>query len=268
MTFIKNLDLFTMPLEQFEVVPVTIFGTFLKDINFSNVALMVLILFVLTLACYNALVNDVTNNSELKNKGFFIVPNRWQVFFEKLHTVLLSLVVENIKDKKAQEYFPLIFFTFLFIFSLNLIGLIPFTYTLTSQLAMMITMSTAMFIGINIIGVRKHKLQYFSLFLPSGTPIILGLLLVPIELLSFLFKPVSLAVRIFANMMAGHTLLKVIAGFAITLMAHSGVALVGSYAIILLLVPVLFLEFAVAIIQAFVFSILVCSYIDTAMNLH
>ena len=151
---------------------------------------------------------------------------------------------------------------------MNLVGLIPFSFTLTSHIIVTFAFALILFIGINIIGVKKFGIQYFSLFLPPGTSIVLSLLLVPIELISYIFKPVSLSIRLFANMMAGHTLLKVIAGFGFTLMNLGGGLFFLHYLPLLLLIPLLGLELAVALIQTFVFSILICIYLNDALNLH
>jgi len=126
----------------------------------------------------------------------------------------------------------------------------------------------SIFIGINIICVKKHGLKFFSLFLPPGTSIALAFLLVPIEFISYVFKPVSLSIRLFANMMAGHTLLKVIAGFAFTLMSNAGILFLVHYCPLLILIPLIGLELAVALIQSFVFTILICIYINDSINLH
>lgn len=182
--------------------------------------------------------------------------------------MILTLVHENIKDKKSQFFFPLVFSIFLLLLSLNLIGLIPYSFTLTSHLIVTLSLSLSIFIGINIICVKKHGINFFSLFLPSGTSVVLAFLLVPIELLSYIFKPISLSIRLFANMMAGHTLLKVIAGFAFALMSKVGFLFFLHYIPILILIPLFALEFAVALIQSFVFSILICIYINDVLNLH
>lgn len=152
--------------------------------------------------------------------------------------------------------------------SLNLIGLVPYSFTLTSHLIVTLALSLSVFIGINIVCARLHGLNMFSLFLPSGTPITLALLLVPIELISYIFKPISLSIRLFANMMAGHTLLKVIAGFAYTLMGNTGILFLMHYVPLLILIPLFGLELGVALIQSFVFSILVCIYLNDSINLH
>jgi len=150
---------------------------------------------------------------------------------------------------------------------LNLIGLFPYSFTLTSHIIVTLTLSVSTFIGINIISLKKYKLNFFSLFLPSGTSFVLALLLVPIEIISYLVKPISLAIRLFANMMAGHTLLKVIVGFANTLMLAGGIYFIIHYVPLLILIPLFGLELGVALIQSFVFAILICIYINDSTNI-
>jgi len=160
--------------------------------------------------------------------------------------------------------------TFFFILSLNLFGILPFTFTITSELIITFAFSLAIFLGIQIIAVLTHKLQFFSLFFPSGVSVYLALLLVPIEIISFICKPISLSIRLFANMMAGHTLLKVIAGFVWVFIGISSVhVLIISILFSIILLAILFaLETGVALIQAFVFAVLLSIYVNDILNLH
>jgi len=151
---------------------------------------------------------------------------------------------------------------------MNLIGLIPYSFTVTSHFIVTLSLSLSIFIGMNIISVKTHGLNFFSLFFPAGTSILLGFLLVPVELISYIFKPLSLAIRLFCNMMAGHTLLKVFAGFSFSLMSCTGVLFLLQYVPLLILIPLFGLELFVALIQAFVFSLLTCIYLNDALNLH
>jgi len=182
--------------------------------------------------------------------------------------MVLSMVTDNIGGKKNQLFFPLVFAIFFFIVSMNLIGLIPYSFTVTSHFVVTLALSLSIFIGMNIICVKVHKLAFFSLFLPSGTSLALAFLLVPLEVISFIFKPLSLAIRLFCNMMAGHTLLKVFAGFAWSLMSFTGVLFIMHYIPLLILIPLFGLELGVSLIQAFVFSLLTCIYLNDALNLH
>lgn len=255
------MSYFFSPLEQFQVLP--IFSVYLNFVDFSltnETVILVLILFF-SLVLFTSLVKE-------QESSYFIVPNRWQSVIEIIYKLILSLVTDNIKDKKNQHFFPLVFSIFFLLLSINLIGLIPYSFTLTSHLIVTLTLSLSIFIGINIICVRLHGINFFSLFLPAGTSVVLAFLLVPIELISYIFKPISLSIRLFANMMAGHTLLKVIAGFAFTLMGNVGVLFLLHYIPLLILIPLFGLELGVALIQSFVFSILICIYLNDAINLH
>jgi len=151
---------------------------------------------------------------------------------------------------------------------MNLIGLVPYSFTVTSHFFVTLALSISIFIGINIISIRIHGLEFFSLFLPSRTSTALAFLLVPVELISFIFKPLSLAIRLFCNMMAGHTLLKVFVGFAWTLINFSGLAFLLHIVPLLILFPLFGLELSAALIQSYVFSLLTCIYLNDAINLH
>ena len=249
------------PLQQFDILPLLNFYFLGVDFSFTNETIMLLCIF----GTFFILINSFFN---LKDATLFLIPHRWQIIIETIYKVILSLINDNIGLQKGQFFFPLLFCTFLFIISLNAFGLIPYTFTLTSHLIVTLTFSLFLFIGINIICISIHGLKFFSLFLPSGASVVLSLLLVPIELLSYIFKPVSLSIRLFANMMAGHTLLKVIVGFAWNLLACTGILFLISLVPLLILLPLFALEFGVAIIQGFVFTILIAIYINDALNLH
>lgn len=252
---------FFSPLEQFAVYP--IFKLYFVDYDFS-ITNVTVILFLILIFTYTYLLSLV----KAKQSSFSIVPNSYQIFLELVYSLVLGLIVDNIKDKRGQQFFPLVFFIFLFILSLNLIGLIPYSFTVTSHLIVTLFISLSIFVGINIVCAKLHGIRMLSLFLPAGTSIFLAFLLVPIELISYVFKPISLSIRLFANMMAGHTLLKVIAGFAYTLMGAGGFLFFLHYVPLLILLPLFGLELAVAVIQSFVFSVLICIYLNDSINLH
>ena len=171
----------------------------------------------------------------------------------------------EILSEKNIKYFPITFSIFILIFYTNLLGLIPYSFTLTSHLIITIFLSLTIFLSMMFIGFKKFKFKFFSFFLPGGTSFLLSFLIVPIELISFFFRPISLAVRLFANMMAGHTLLKVIISFAWQLVLIGNILYLFPAS---LLVILLFLEFSVACIQAYVFTILTILYLNDALNLH
>jgi len=124
------------------------------------------------------------------------------------------MLSDNIGEKRGQFFFVYVFSLFLFILTSNIIGLVPYSFTITSHLIVTFSLAIFSFIAINIICIREHGINILSLFFPAGSSLILALLLIPIEIVSYIFRPISLSVRLFANMMAGHTLLKVIAGFS------------------------------------------------------
>ena len=179
----------------------------------------------------------------------------------------IELSYANI-GKQGKNFVSLIFVTFFFILLSNLIGMIPYSFTITSHLIVTFTLSLMIYIGFNIIGIKKHKFNFLNLLLPSGASIFLVPLLVPIELVSYIFRVISLPVRLFANMMAGHTLLKVIAGFAWSMLNVNTFIFIAHFIPLILLVLLVGLELGVAIIQAYVFTILTCMYINDAINLH
>jgi ATP synthase subunit 6 len=247
-----ELLLLLSPLEQFEIIPFLIF---------TNVEISWIFAFSLLALTYTLISNQF--DSTLR-----IVPNNWQIFIDILFSTIIFMVRENIGVSKGTKYFPLVFVAFLAILCTNLIGLIPYSSTVLSQLIITTVLGLFFFLGINIIGFKKHGLKLFLLIHPSGITPLLAFLLIPMELISYLSKPVSLSVRLFANIVGGHTLLKVIAGFGFILMNFSGVFFIFHYFPLFVLIPLFFLELAVAFIQAFVFSTLICIYIYDGLYLH
>jgi len=249
------------PLEQFEIL--VLIPLYFKGLDFSitNETIVLVIIFLFFAVFFSASLNP-------KDSMFSVIPSKIQIIFESIFTILISLIVDNLGKTEGQKYFPILFSIFLYVVSLNLIGLIPYSFTLTSHLIVTFTLALFIFIALNIICIKKHGFAFFSLFFPGGTSVILAFLLVPIELISYIFKPVSLSIRLFANMMAGHTLLKVIAGFGWTLSGSSGILFLIHYIPLLILIPLFGLELGVALIQSFVFLILICIYLNDSINLH
>ena len=249
------------PLSQFEILPGIPLRFLLLDITFTNGSLIFVLVFIIFLVLYCFITNskDSTINAHL---------NGWQLLLLSIFNLTKGVVIDNIGSIKGSKFFPLIFSIFIYIVCFNLIGLIPYSFTTTSHIIGTFCLSFFLFFGLNIIAVRIHGYKVFSLFLPSGTSFLLAFLLIPIELISYIFKPISLSIRLFANMMAGHTLLKVIAGFAYTMMGLSGIIFFVHYVPLLILIPLFLLELGVSLIQAFVFSVLICIYLNDAINLH
>ena len=198
------------PLEQFQIILLFSIKLFCFDFSITN---LVLVNFLVLLFFGTIIVLFSSNANSLKETSFFFIPSTWQALLEATYEASSQLLFDNI-NKEGEKYFPFISTIFIFVLFSNLIGLVPYSFTTTSHLIVTFTLSFSIFVGINIICVQKHKFHMLSLFIPSNTSFGLALLLVPIELLSYVFKPISLGVRLFANLMAGHTLLKVIVGFS------------------------------------------------------
>jgi F-type H+-transporting ATPase subunit a len=175
-----------------------------------------------------------------------------------------EFVVNLIRDTVGSEgrrYFPFVFTIFMFVLFGNMLGMVPYSFTFTSHIIVTFAMALVVFVGVTILGFVKHGLHFFSFFVPPGVSIAMWPLLIPIEILSYFSRPISLSVRLFANMLAGHTLLKVFAGFVPAL----GLAGVLPLAFVTALSG---LEIVIAFLQAYVFAILTCLYINDALHLH
>jgi len=256
------LNLFSFsPLEQFDILPLIdlYFGFVDFSITNETVILGLIFFFVSVLLLSSLKPTDST---------LYIVPHRWQSIIEQIYKGILSLSISNVDRENGQLHFPLFFALFFFVICANVIGLIPYSFTLTSHIIVTFSLGLFFFIGVNIICIQKHGVKLFSLFLPAGTCLISGLLIVPIELISFVFKPISLSIRLFANMMAGHTLLKIIAGFAWNLMGATGIAFFVHYVPLLAIIVLFGLELGVSLIQACVFTLLCTMYLSDAIKLH
>ena len=236
------------PLEQFEILPI-----FQVPFIFTNASLILCIgliyLYIFIL---------------IKQK---FIPTHFQQIFEMIFNITIELTYSSI-GKAGKNFISLIFVIFFFILLSNLIGMVPYSFTITSHLIITFTLALTIYLGFNIIGIKKHKLNFLNLLLPSGASIALVPILVPIELVSYIFRVISLPVRLFANMMAGHTLLKVIAGFAWTMLNVNSFIFIAHFIPLIIIVLLVGLEIAVALIQAYVFTILTCMYINDALNLH
>ena len=196
----------------------------------------------------------------LSMRGGRLVPGRWQSLAEMSYEFIANMIRENV-GTEGRKYFPFIFTLFMFILMGNLLGMIPYSYTFTSQIVVTFAIAITIFLGVTVIGIVLHGFHFFTLFVPPGMPIVLAPLLIPIEVISYFVRPVSLSVRLFANMMAGHTMMKVFAGFTAAL-GFLGIAP------ILLLVALTGFEIMVAVLQAYVFTVLTCLYLNDAIHLH
>ena len=238
------------PLHQFEIhplVPIHIGGV---DVSYTNSALLMTIVVVL-----------VTALVVLGTRKRALVPGRWQSLAEMSYEFVADMIETNV-GHGGRQFLPFIFTLFMFILFANLLGLIPYSYTVTSQIVVTFALAAVVFIGVTVIGIVRHGFHFLRLFVPQGVPAPLLLLLVPIELLSYFIRPFTLAIRLFANMLAGHTMLAIFAGFAASIGVVFGILPLG---INILLIA---LELLVAALQAYVFAILTCLYLSDAIHLH
>nr|YP_009495550.1 ATP synthase subunit 6 [Psammoneis japonica]AWQ64280.1 ATP synthase subunit 6 [Psammoneis japonica] len=252
------------PLEQFQIISLFSIKMSCFDFSFTNLFLIniiVLVIFSSTIFLISA------NTNYLNETPFFFIPNTWQVLVESIYETVSQLLFDNL-NMEGEKYFPFISVLFCFILFSNLVGLIPYSFTITSHLIVTFTLSFSIFIGINIIGIQRYKSHMLSLFIPANTSFGLALLLVPIEFVSYMFKPISLGVRLFANLMAGHTLLKVIVGFSWSMLLMENFLAIGHLIPLLVLVLLMGLELGVALIQTYVFTILTCIYLNDSIHLH
>nr|QWK44964.1 ATPase subunit 6 [Protohalopteris sp.] len=244
------------PLEQFIIINLFSVHDIIVDFSVTNVSIIIILcIFVLSVVILS-----------LFTLGRFNVPNRWQFLFEGIYSMCIELIYD-VLGIKGEKFFPFLFSTFLVILSLNSLGLIPYSFTITSQLASTLVFAYMIFIGVLIVGVQSHGFNLMSMFLPAGTSLFLSFLLIPVELLSYFFKPVSLGVRLFANLMAGHTLLKVIIGFSWAMLGIGGIYLIIYLIPLGAIVSLFVLETAVSIIQSYVFTILTTIYLNDMISL-
>jgi F-type H+-transporting ATPase subunit a len=190
-----------------------------------------------------------------------LVPGRWQSMAEISYEFIANLLRDTV-GTEGRKYFPFVFSLFMFILFGNLLGMVPYSFTFTSHVVVTFAMAITVFVGVTILGFVKHGMHFFSFFVPPGVSVILWPLMIPIEIISYLSRPISLSVRLFANLTAGHTMLKVFAGFVISL------GVVGGVLPLAFVVALTGLEFLIAFLQAYVFTILTCFYINDAIHLH
>jgi len=238
------------PLQQFQINPIIPieFGGY--DISFTNSALW------MTLA---VVVTTVLMVFSMRQKA--LVPGRWQNVGEILYEFISNMVQDTI-GREGRKYFPFVFSIFMIVLMGNLLGMIPGSFTYTSHIIVTGVLAMVVFLGATFIGFARHGLHFFSLFVPKGLPIFILPLIFCIEVLSYLSRPVSLSVRLFANMMAGHTMLKIFAGFCVSL------PIIASIMPMLVIVALVGFEILVAFIQAYVFAILTCVYLKDGIELH
>ncbi len=241
------------PIEQFQIKPIIPLEIGGVNVSFTNSAVMMVISVVL-----------ITAFLTLSVRSRALVPGRWQSMAEVFYEFVANMLRDNV-GSEGRKYFPFIFSLFMFVLVGNLLGMIPGAFTYTSHVIVTFGMAAVVFIGVTIIGFARHGTHFLRMFFPHGAPIATAVILVPIELISYFSRPFSLAVRLFANMTVGHIILKVIGGFVVAL---------GGFYVVPGILPFVFLggitvlEFGIALLQAYVFTILSCIYLNDAINMH
>lgn len=241
------------PLTQFEVTPIVDLPLGGVDISFTNAsAFMVIVVVAVTLFVGGGM------------RRAAMVPGRWQSMVEMTYEFIGKMLYDS-AGVEGRRYFPFVFTLFMFVLFANLIGMFNLpvpglhAFTITSHIVVTFALAALVFVGVTVIGIAKNGLKFLKLFAPSGVHWVMLLLLVPIELLSYMIRPITLSVRLFANMMAGHTIMKVIAGFVVPLGVFGVVPLAA-------LVALTGLEIIVAVLQAYVFAVLTCIYLNDALH--
>ena len=241
----------TNPMHQFNVYrigPEISLGN--VDISFTNASLFMIISALAIISVFF-----------VGTKRKTIVPTKIQLLTELSYT-FVSKMISDTAGSKAKPYFPFIFSLFMFVLFCNMLGMLPYSFTVTSHIIVTFALAAVIFIGVTIIGFANHGVGYLKLFIPSGVPVVLLPIIVVIEMISYLARPVSLSVRLFANMMAGHTMLKVFGGFVISL------GIIGGWLPLSFTVALTALEILIAFLQAYVFAILTCIYLNDALNIN
>jgi ATP synthase subunit 6 len=248
--------LINSPLEQFEIHPIFKLGILWLDFSITNATLSLL----MVLGIVSLLTLLILSSPRL-------IPTRWQTLLETFYEFNKEIIKDQIGEKGI-PYFPMIFTLFLFLIISNLLGMIPYNFTITTQLVTTFLLSITIFTGVTILGFKYHQFNFLKLFLPEGSPLFLAPLLIVIEIISYFARVISLAVRLTANMMAGHTLLNIIAGFAWKILLSGGILSLGGLFPLASLLILMGLEIAIATLQAYVFTILTATYLKDSINLH
>ena len=246
------------PMEQFAIKPLVaepLFSISSHPIYFTNQALLMLIV-----AGASALFLS------LAVKPGRLVPSKGQSMAELSYEFVANMI-HSATGEDGLKFFPFVFTLFMFVLCSNFFGMVPGSFTVTSQIAVTFALASLVILMVLVVGFAKHGIGFLKLFVPHA-PWYLLILLIPIEVISFLTRPISLSVRLFANMLAGHTMLAVFGGFVVALGGAGGVLSVLSVAPMLLIVAIMLLELLVAFLQAYVFAILTCIYLNEALHLH
>ena len=243
------------PMEQFAIKPIVPLHIGGYDVSFTNQSLLMVIVAVAASAFLTLAMSKRS-----------LVPSRSQSMAEMSYEFVANMI-QTSTGEDGLRFFPFVFTLFIFVLCSNFFGMIPGSFTVTSQIAVTFALASLVILTVIVTGFAKHGIGFLKLFVPHA-PLPLLFLLVPIEVISFLTRPISLSVRLFANMLAGHTMLAVFAGFVVLLGSAGGVLSILSIAPMALIVAIMLLELLVAFLQAYVFAILTCIYLNEALHLH
>ena len=237
------------PLQQFEIQPIVELTLEGVNLSFTNSSLWMAI----SVVCIYLLMT-------LGMRKGALVPGRLQSVCEIMYEFVANMLKDNV-GAAGKKYFPFVFTLFMFVLFGNMLGMVPGSFTYTSHVIFTFAMALVVFIGVTLIGFARHGTHYLRMFFPQGAPIATAFILIPIEVISYFSRPFSLAIRLFANMTVGHIMLKVIGGF---------VGLIGIFGVLpfALLTGITVLEFGIAFLQAYVFTILTCIYLHDAIHMH
>ena len=242
------------PIEQFEIKPLVPFNMGGVDLSFTNSSAYM----VLTVAGAGAFLLLAT-----RRRG--LVPGRWQSSAEMLYEFVATTLRAN-AGEQGMRFFPLVFSLFMFILVANLVGMFPYAFTVTSHLIVTFALAMLVFATVTLYGLFRHGTGFLKLFVPEGVPLVLTPIIVPIEVISYLSRPVSHSVRLFAVMLAGHITLKVFAGFVVSMSALGTLGMLGAILPLAMTVTLTALELLMAVIQAYVFTMLTCMYLNDALH--
>jgi F-type H+-transporting ATPase subunit a len=242
------------PMHQFQVHPIVPINIGKLDASFTNASLWMVIVVVLV----GALMWLAPTR---------LIPTRLQSAVEVAYEFIAGMM-RDILGEAGAAYFPFVFTLFMFIFTANMLGMVPYSFTVTSHIIVTFALAATVFVGATIIGFVRHGAGYLKLFVPSGVPVVLLPLLVVIEVISYFTRPLSLSVRLFANMMAGHAMLKVFGAFVVMFLLAGSLWAPLGIAPLALMVALTGLEILVAFLQAYVFAVLTCIYLNDALHMH
>ena len=243
------------PIEQFEIKQLFRIAEIAGyEIGFTNSAAYM----VLTVA-----ISSLFLLLSTKRRG--LVPGRWQSVAEVLYEFVATTLRDNVGEK-GMHFFPFVFSLFMFILAANLLGMFPYAFTVTSQIIVTFSLAMLVFLTVTIYGIFRHGFGFFRLFMPSGIPLILAPIIIPIEVVSYLSRPISHSVRLFAVMLAGHITLKVFAGFVVALGSFGAIGIVGALIPLLMTIALTGLELLMSVIQAYIFTMLTCMYLNDALH--